>query len=213
MSRFIDLTGQRFGRLVAVERVEGKNNHTRWLCKCDCGKEIIAHKTSLDSGRTKSCGCLRSAVSRAKATKHGQAGSRIYNIWANIKTRCYNKNALRFKDYGSRGITMCDEWKNDFQTFYDWAMASGYREDLTIDRIDSDGNYEPSNCRWSTQTEQQNNKRGNVVVLYQGEEHTIAEWAKIKNIPYHTLRNRITSLGWSVERAMTEREGDFHNRK
>lgn len=213
MSRLIDLTGQRFGRLTVIERDETIKNHIRWRCKCDCGKEIVAYKSSLDAGRTKSCGCLRASVAKAKATRHGKSESRLYNIWIGMKTRCYNEGSLRFRDYGGRGITMCDEWLYNFKAFYEWAISNGYREDLTIDRIDNDGNYEPSNCRWVGWTEQQNNRRNNHVISLLGETHTMKEWSVIVGIPYHTLARRINASGWSIERALTERVGGNHNSK
>ena len=144
---------------------------------------------------------------------HGKRHTRLYTIYANIKTRCYNKKNSRYQLYGARGITMCDEWKDDFQTFYDWAMANGYRQDLTIDRIDTNGNYEPSNCRWATWRVQQNNRGNNHLLTYRGETHTMAEWARIYNIGYQTLVRRINVSHWSVDKALTMKVGEYFDSK
>lgn len=156
--------GERFGRLTVVERAENYISpqgqaRKRWLCKCDCGGIVTIMARCLISGDTKSCGCLQKETAKSTFTKHGTWGSRLHVIWSSMKTRCYNKNHRGYNYYGVRGITVCDEWRDDFQAFHDWAMANGYRDDLTIDRIDVDGNYEPSNCRWITMAEQQTNKR------------------------------------------------------
>ena len=157
----LDLTGQRFGRLVVIERAGSRYGHSAWLCKCDCGNTIVATASNL-KGRTTSCGCYqREAAARAK-TKHGKAHTKIHYIWLAMKKRCFNENSSQFKDWGGRGITVCDEWKNDFQAFYDYVSKlphfgeAGY----SLDRINNDGNYEPNNVRWATRIEQNNNRRG-----------------------------------------------------
>lgn len=149
--KLIDITGQKFGKLTVLE-YEGRNDNRVqfWLCKCDCGNESIVRSSNLKSGNSKSCGCSindsRHKTNKAN-TKHGKCNTRLYSIWSGMKSRCnYEKNDS-FNDYGKRGISVCDEWEDDFQTFYDWAMRNGYSDDLSIDRIDNDGNYEPSNCR------------------------------------------------------------------
>lgn len=135
-------------------------------------------------------------------TKHGQYGTRLYNIWANMKRRCSNPNSDDYKHYGARGISVCEEW-NEFTGFYSWAKASGYTEDLTLDRIDVDGNYEPCNCRWVDMKEQENNRTNNVMIEFNGECHTRQQWSEITGIKYTTIRNRIDNLGWPVEKALT----------
>lgn len=143
--------------------------------------------------------------------KHGKSHTRLYKTYSNIKMRCYNADNSRYRFYGARGIMMCDEWLNDFQAFYDWAMANGYQENLTIDRIDVDGNYEPTNCRWVTRQSQQNNRRDNHLIEFNGQVHTMAEWARIAGINYHTLAQRVNTYGWSVEKALTEKVGDSYH--
>jgi hypothetical protein len=133
---------------------------------------------------------------------HGKRKTRLYRIWANIKTRCTNTNDPHFDRYGGRGITICDEWKNDFKAFYDWSMSNGYADDLTIDRIDNNGNYEPSNCRWVTVAEQNRNKRNVKYITYNGETHTISEWTDILHLGKETIRERL-KRGWSETEAIT----------
>lgn len=145
--------------------------------------------------------------------RKGIRNTRLYRIWLAMKNRCQNEKNLRYKDYGGRGIKVCNEWRNDFQTFYDWAMSNGYSDDLTIDRIDNNGNYEPSNCRWITTKEQNNNSRRCHVVEWDGEKHNITEWSKILGIPRHVLSNRLTQYDYSVERAFTETIGERQGKR
>lgn len=162
-----DLTGKKFGRLTVIER-SGSDKHGTplWLCKCDCSNKKLVRGYDLVRGSTKSCGCLSSEMFVERHKKHGMKNTRLYEVWKSMRKRCFNPNSPNYKNYGGRGITICDEWKDSFKAFYDWAISSGYdsnakRGEYTIDRIDVNGNYEPSNCRWLTIQEQQRNKRNN----------------------------------------------------
>ncbi len=203
MTRLIDLTGQRFGRLCVQER-QGSDawKSALWCCKCDCGNECIVSSHNLRTGHTQSCGCLQRERAAKANTTHGHRHTRLYGIWNSMVARCHRKNTKAYPDYGGRGITVCDEWKRDFQAFYDWAMANGYNDTLSIDRKDNDKGYSPDNCRWATTEIQANNKRSNISVEYNGESHTLAEWSKILGIKDATLRKRLND-GWGIEEAFT----------
>lgn len=202
MSKLQDLTGLKFGRLTVIRRDGSDNsNHATWLCRCECGNEVIVSAYSLKSGNTNSCGCYQKDKAREAKTTHGLAYSKLYTIWFNMKQRCSNSKTTHYCYYGGRGITYCQEWE-DFKPFNDWAMNNGYKEGLSIDRIDVNGNYEPSNCRWATTEEQANNMRTNRLLTYNGETHNMKQWSKIMNIKYMTLYSRLRR-GLSIEEALT----------
>lgn len=206
--RMKNLIGQRFGRLVVIKHegsyISPKNSKsTKWLCKCDCGKEIVAIGKNLRKGKTKSCGCLWHELSKMGSfgKKHSLSKTRLYRTWNAIKRRCNEKRYRAYMQYGGRGIKICDEWLQDFMNFYNWAMANGYREDLTIDRINVNGNYEPNNCRWITIQEQANNRRTNIQIQYKGQKKTLKEWCKILNLKYPTILYRIRKAHYTIEQA------------
>lgn len=213
MSELIDMIGKKFGRLTVIERAENaKNGKTKWKCICECGNCVIVEGRHLRKGETKSCGCYhRERVAKAN-TKHSGYKTRLYYIWKSIKERCYNENNKHYKDYGGRDITMCESWKDSFESFRDWAVENGYSDELSIDRIDVDGNYEPSNCRWATEKEQANNKRNNRLLTYEGKTQTMAQWADELGFSYHTIVSRLCTYGWTVEEALSTPAGQSRNK-
>ena len=150
------MIGNKYNKLTVIEVLN--TSPKKLLCRCDCGNETVVFKSNLLRGHTKSCGCNRSKNAKKLFTKHGLAGTRVHRIWVEMIHRCYLESDTSYKKYGARGITVCDEWRNDFKAFYDWAMSNGYSDELTIDRIDGTGNYEPTNCRWATYKEQNLNR-------------------------------------------------------
>ena len=164
MGKVKDLTNKRFGRLEVIRREKNENYRATWLCKCDCGNKKIISSTHLISGLTKSCGCLGKENRTKSRAKHHKTNTKLYYVWKGMKQRCYNPNNKYYYNYGGRGITICDKWKDDFEEFYKWSVKNGYVENAlhkscTIDRINNDGNYEPSNCRWVDMKIQSNNRR------------------------------------------------------
>lgn len=197
MGKLIDLTGQRFGRLVVLERAENsKRGNTRWKCKCDCGNERVIEGNALRREHTKSCGCRAKEVAKSINTTHSESYTRLYRIWSQMIQRCTNPKQKRYPDYGGRGITICEEWKHSYIAFRNWAMANGYDENApkgqcTIDRIDNDRGYSPDNCQWTTITEQNRNKRNLHYVTINSETKPVAEWCKQYNLSHQTVHSRL----------------------
>lgn len=208
-----NLVGLKFNKLTVIKKI-GRNNYgkTEWLCKCDCGKETITTGNNLKSGNTKSCGCHNLEQIIKRNTKHNLRYTRIYQTWLSIKRRCYNKNFKEYHNYGGRGIVVCSEWLDDFMNFYNWGMSNGYKENLSIDRINVNGNYEPSNCRWATLKEQANNKTTNHFITYKGITKTITQWAEFFNIDKRLLQDRIKKLKWDFEKAVKTPTDEYKNR-
>lgn len=208
----MDIQGQKFGRLTVIEKAGPSDNHgILWRCKCDCGNICEVRSNYLRNGQTRSCGCLRSEASTAKAirmgelnVKHGQCrrGQKnpLFNVWHTMRARCKYPNHISYHNYGARGITVCDEWQ-EFESFYEWAMANGYKKGLEIDRIDCEGNYEPSNCRFTTRLENSRNKRNTTYLTAHGERRPLVEWAEFLNVNMRTIRSRL-NRGWSEEEAL-----------
>ena len=202
MSKMIDLSVQRFGKLQVLQREGSQCGSVTWLCLCDCGNKTIVNGHNLRRGLTVSCGCKKR--NEPSYVTHGKSNTRLHGIWRGMKQRCYNPKHSAYQLYGAKGIAVCDEWKENFQSFYDWALENGYSEELSIDRIDVNGNYEPSNCRWATQKEQANNRTTNAYLSLNGERHTIAEWMQITGLSKAAIEGRL-KRGWSVERTLTEK--------
>lgn len=202
----IDMTGQHYGRYTVLEYIgQNKDHKAVWKCRCECGTIKNVSGKDLRSGNTKSCGCYnRDKAMQNPALwkpKHGLSKHPLHQIWRNIKTRCGNKKSKEYKYYGGRGIKICDAWK-DFQAFYDWAIKNGYHKDLSIDRIDTNGDYCPENCRWVSMKVQQNNRRNNKLLTINGETRTMSEWSDFYGVKYTVVKSRILN-GWDAIDALT----------
>lgn len=198
MGKKISLIGNRYGRLVVLEQGPKRSDGVAaWICQCDCGTITVPIRGyDLRSGKTQSCGCLHNELLSKKMKKHGETKTRLHRIWQNMKRRCDTPSVPCYEVYGGRGIKVCDEWLHDYVAFREWALSNGYADNLSIDRIDPNGDYCPDNCRWATMKEQSNNLRKNIVVDIDGETHTLAEWSRISGVKYLTLYNRYLR-GWT----------------
>lgn len=201
MSKFIDLTGKKFNHLLVVERVENApGGVVRWKCLCDCGKYTVVRSSNLKNGAVKTCGC---SWLTPHNKSHNMSHSRIYMIWAEMRRRCQSPKDRSYANYGGRGICVCDEWSCSFQQFYDWAVANGYTDALTIDRIDVNGDYTPENCRWIPKSEQSANRRSCLMIKYKGRTQNLKQWCDELGLNYKRTHNRITHLGMSFEDAIS----------
>lgn len=197
------MIGQRFGLLVVLSTsARTPDGHSALEVRCDCGRVVVRPKRRLISGDTRSCGCATLRLRSESLKVHGGTGTREHGIWSSMKSRCENPKAISYPLYGARGITVCDRWRRDFAAFLA-DMGPCPSPDHSIDRIDSAGHYEPGNCRWATEREQQRNRRSNHRVTFGGETLCVAEWAERIGITYSALKSRLQK-GWSVERALTE---------
>lgn len=212
---FIDLTGNKYNKLTCI-KWERRENGIYWYCQCECNNFTWVEASNLKSGAVKSCGCAGNHVNRI----HGMSRTRLHKIWSRMIARCFNPNVDSFEHYGGRGITVCSEWMetNGFINFMNWSYEHGYKENLSIDRIDNNKGYSPDNCRWVTQSVQMRNTRTNPRYELNSKPYTIADLADIFNIPYQRLHRRIHALHWDIEEAVglkphvSKRKRDEHGR-
>lgn len=187
-----DIVGKQFGRWYVIRYDHTRNYEHYYLCRCVCGTERLVTRRSLyPKTVSKSCGCLKIEKASLVNLKHHLYKHPLRSVWSNMKQRCYNPTNKKYSIYGNRGIIVCPEWLNNFEAFYNWSINNGYKKGLSIDRIDSNGNYEPSNCRWTTINVQNQNTSKNHYLTYNGETHCISEWSKILKINRNTLQSKI----------------------
>ena len=200
--------GDIFGRLKVIKKdkshIEKSGKvRSKWLCICSCGNKVSVLGTNLRKGNTMSCGCLWKEVSQKIKTKHGLRNTRLYGIWSGIRKRTLNENCKDYKNYGGRGIYICKEWLDDFKAFYEWAISNGYKNNLTIERINVNGNYEPNNCKWATHKEQSQNTRRTNIITFNWETHCASEWERILGYNAGLIYSR-QHLGWPLSKIMTK---------
>jgi hypothetical protein len=215
--RFVDITGRKFGIIKVAEFVGIEKHHTLWECICDCGNTRVyraGYLSRMEDNPNFSCGCRKSEMTAARKTTHGGSKTRLYKVWADIISRCTCPTKGDYKYYGGRGITVDERWRSDFVAFRDWALSHGYTDDLTIERDDVNGNYEPDNCRWIPQPEQMHNKRANVICEAFGEKKDVALWSQDPRcrVGYRTLLHRINKE-WDHELALTKPAGKMGAKK
>lgn len=202
MGKLVDLTGETVGRLTIVKRAPNKGVKTMWEYRCSCGNTGIVSASDIAAGRVLSCGCYNKEVVR----KHGMSRTRPYGIYHGIMQRCYNPKCKAYQNYGGRGITVCKEWRDSFETFMEWAISNGYSDDLSIDRIDPNGSYCPENCRWATGKQQLNNTRRNVHIFACGMDLTYAQWAEVLGVSRQSVEKGVKNHGTAyIEKKYAER--------
>lgn len=198
MTRKIE-NGDRFGKLTVIG-VDHKGDDRKWYykCQCDCGNTTIVRSNALTSGNTQSCGCQK-----GHRDSHHKSKTRLYGIWIGMRDRCNNIKNNAYDRYGGRGIIVCDEWQDNYLEFEKWALSNGYADNLSIDRINVNGNYSPSNCRWATAQEQADNKRSNILITIGKKTHNLQQWCDIYSINRSTVNTRVRTCGWSYKKAIT----------
>lgn len=209
--------GEKVGRLTIISKSSRKTNGGNYVyyceCRCDCGNMVTAIENNMRKKKTLSCGCLY-RESRHDQITHGQRNTRLYRIWTNMKTRCTNEKSPSYRYYGARGISVCSEWKNSFETFSQWAHMNGYSDLLTIDRKSVAGNYDPDNCRWVDRFIQARNKRTNLTIEIDGQAKCLKEWCVLHNLPYKIVHQKIMRssespeiiLRWYLDKLLAEKE-------
>jgi hypothetical protein len=202
MSEVKDITGHVSGYLTVEKLDRVENGGSNWWCRCKCAALISIRGDCLKDGNTRSCGCLKKELIIQRLTTHGLTGHPLHDVWTAMKLRCNLESNEFFHNYGGRGVTVCKEWMDSFQVFYDWALNSGYKKGLSIDRIDNNGNYCPENCRWVSHKINNRNKRTNRLITYKGETKIVTVWAEFLNMPPSVLMHRLNQYKWSVEKAI-----------
>lgn len=212
MGRLIDLTGQKFGRWTVINRApNNRANNTMWWCACECGTERAVTGDDLKSGKSFSCGCKRSETTAFRNRRHDGCGTRLYRIWTGMKERCYAKSQDGYKNYGLRGITVCDEWKDNFSAFRNWALSHGYQDQLTLERKDVNGNYCPDNCTWIPKTMQPRNTRASHVIEIDGKRQCLTAWVEEVGIGMSTFYYRVAHGMDEAEAILTPVRGKVSN--
>lgn len=189
--------GAVFGRWTVIERIDKK----KVTCRCECGEIKSVYRSNITSGKSLSCGCLAKEVNSKRMSTHGESETKLYGVWRTMRSRCYLKSTKSYKDYGGRGIRVCADWKNSYESFRNWSTSHGYRDGLTIDRTENNKNYTPENCTWNDRQEQCNNKRNNHWVTIAGETHTLAQWRRSNGLTRGALEGRL-QRGWDEDKLL-----------
>lgn len=201
--KLINLVGKKYGRLLVIEKADLVKGHVRWLCKCDCGNECIVHGSALKSGNTTSCGCYKTENAKKMYSGVRQNDKRLYAVWNGIKQRCLNENNKSYHNYGGRGIKLDPAWADKYENFYNWAIQAGYQKGLELDRIDNNGDYCASNCRFVSKEIQANNKRNVKLYTINGVTKSLPQWCREYGQEYFLVRQRVFKLGWTIEDALS----------